>query len=59
MLIMIVVSQFLKLHDVWLWSYNTAKYNNIFAVLHHWISESTNCHTIVMAEKVNYSKNKS
>ena len=25
MVIMVVVFQFLKLHDVWLWSYSTAK----------------------------------
>ena len=30
--------------------------SNIFAVLHHWIPESTNCHTIAMAEKETCNK---
>ena len=60
---MVVASQFLKLHDVWSWSYSTAKYgkfkySSIFAVLRHWIPRSTNHHTIAMAEKVNYNENK-
>ena len=59
---MVVVSLFLKLRNIWLWSYSTANNmacsSNIFAVLRHWIPRSTNCHSIAMAEKVNYSKNK-
>ena len=61
MLIMVVVSQFLKLHGVWLWSYSTANIassSNIFMVLRHWIPRSTNPHTIAMAEKANYNENK-
>ena len=36
-----------------------ASSSNIFAVLHHWIPGSTNCHTIGMAEKINCSEKKS
>ena len=32
--------------------------SNIFAVLRHWVPGSTNRHTIVMTEKVNYNENK-
>ena len=35
---------------------NMESSSNIFAGLHHRIARSTNCHTISMAEKVNYSK---
>ena len=52
---MVVASRFLKLHNVWLWSYSNANYGN---TLRHWIPGSTNRHTIAMAEKVNYNKNK-
>ena len=37
---------------------NMASSSKIFAVLCHWISGSNNCHTIAMAEKVNYNENK-
>ena len=53
---MIVTSQVLKLHDVWLWSYSTAKHGNIFAVVSHWIPGSTNHRTIAMTKKVNFNK---
>ena len=58
---MVVAPKFLKLHNVWLWSYilqNMASSNNIFEILCHWIPRVTNHHTIAMAEKVNYNKNK-
>ena len=56
---MVVVFQILKLHDVWLWSYSTAKYGKTFVVLHHWIPGSTNRHTIAMAKKANCNDKKS
>ena len=63
---MVVVFHILKLHDVWLWSYSTAKYGkfkqvqvNIFAVLRHWIPGSTNRHAITMVEKANCNEKKS
>ena len=31
--------------------HNMVSSSNIFAVLHHWIPRSINCHTIAMAEK--------
>ena len=37
---------------------NIAHSFNIFAVLCHCIPVSTNCHTIGMAERVNYNENK-
>ena len=37
---------------------NTASLSGLVVVLHHWINGSTNRHTIAMAEKVNYNKNK-
>ena len=33
--------------------------NIVSVVLHHWIPESSNCHTVSMAEKVNYNENES
>ena len=36
---------------------NMASLSNIFAILHHWIPNSINCHTIAMVEKVNYNEN--
>ena len=35
-----------------------ASLSKILVVLHDWIPGSTNCYTVVMAEKVNYNKNK-
>ena len=35
-----------------------ASLSKILVVLHHWIPGSTNHYTVVMAEKVNYNKNK-
>ena len=51
---MIVVSQFLKLHNVCCGDtvlQNKASSSNIFAVLDHWIPERTNSHAFAMAEK--------
>ena len=51
-----VVSRFVNLHDVWLWGYSAAKYDDLYlffahiAVLHHWIHRKYFHNTIAMAE---------
>ena len=54
-LIVAIVSWFLKLHQVWFWSYSTAS-SNTFALLHFWIPRSTKHHTTAVAEKANYNE---
>ena len=38
---------------------NMVSSSNIFAVLHHWIPGSINCHTIAIAEKANCDEKRS
>ena len=37
---------------------NMASLSSTVAVVHHWIPGFINCHTIAMAEEVNYNENK-